>query len=416
MSKIKEIVAREILDSRGNPTVETKVITESGAKGIFSVPSGASTGTREALELRDGDESRFHGKGVLKAIDNVNTIIREALIGEEVSSQKRIDELLIELDGTDNKSNLGANAILSVSVACLKASANEHNETLYNYLNKNEKKLPYGMFNILNGGMHASNNLDIQEFMLVPKFPTFKKSLRCVSEIFHTLKNILKEKGLSTNIGDEGGFAPDLKSNAEALDLLIEAIDKSGYNPGKDVFLALDVAATSFYNESKDVYKIDNKNLTREELLDYYIDILKKYPIISIEDPFGENDYEGFKMITETLGKKISIVGDDLFVTNKKLLEKGIEEGLCNAILIKPNQIGTFYEMLETIVLAKKHNYITILSHRSGETTDTFIAECVVALNMPFIKSGSITRGERICKYNKLLEIEEDLEKEKAAN
>ena len=409
MSKIKEIYAREILDSRGNPTVETKVVTESGAEGIFSVPSGASTGTREALELRDGDEKRFHGKGVLKAVDNVNGVIRDALIGEEVSSQKHIDDMLIELDGTDNKSKLGANAILSVSIACLKASANEHHETIYNYLNKNEKKLPYGMFNILNGGMHASNNLDIQEFMLVPKFPTFKKSLRCVSEIFHTLKSILKEKGLSTNIGDEGGFAPDLKSNTEALDLLIEAIEKSGYEPGKEVFLALDVAATSFYDESKDSYNIDNKSLNRKELLDYYIDILKKYPIISIEDPFAENDYEGFKMITETLGKKISIVGDDLFVTNKKLLESGIEQGMCNAILIKPNQIGTFYEMLETIVLAKKHNYITILSHRSGETTDTFIVDAAVALGIPFITTGSVSRGERICKFNRLLKIEEEL-------
>lgn len=411
MSKIKEIIARETLDSRGNPTVETKVITESGAEGVFSVPSGASTGTREALELRDGDEKRYHGKGVLKAVENVNTVIKDALVGEEVSSQKRIDELLIELDGTKNKSNLGANAILSVSVACLKAAANEHNETLYNYLNKNEKKLPYGMFNVLNGGMHASNNLDIQEFMLVPKFPKFKDSVRCVSEIFQTLKGILKEKDLSTNVGDEGGFAPNLKSNTEALDLLIEAIEKSGYKPGKNVFLALDVAASSFYDSKKDVYKIDNKNLSREELLDYYISILTKYPIISIEDPFDENDYEGFKMITETLGKKISIVGDDLFVTNKELLQKGIDEGLCNAILIKPNQIGTFYEMLETVVLAKKHNYVTILSHRSGETTDTFIADAVVALNMPFIKDGSVTRGERVCKYNRLMEIEEELNK-----
>ena len=409
MSKIKEIIAREILDSRGNPTVETKVITESGACGVFSVPSGASTGTREALELRDGDEKRYHGKGVLKAVENVNTVIRNALVGEEVSSQKRIDELLIELDDTKNKSNLGANAILSVSIACLKAAANEHGETLYNYLNKNDKKLPYGMFNVLNGGMHAANNLDIQEFMLVPKFSKFKDSIRCVSEVFYTLKGILKEKGLSTNVGDEGGFAPNLKSNTEALDLLIESIEKSGYKPGKNVFLALDCAASSFYNSDKDVYKIDNKNLTREELLDYYIDILTKYPIISIEDPFDENDYEGFKMITESLGKKISIVGDDLFVTNKELLQKGIDEGLCNAILIKPNQIGTFYEMLETVVLAKKNNYVTILSHRSGETTDTFIAEAVVALNMPFIKDGSVTRGERVCKYNKLMEIEEEL-------
>ena len=411
MSKIKDVIAREILDSRGLPTVEAKVITESGGIGIFSVPSGASTGEREALELRDNDKERFHGKGVLKAVNNVNTIIKETILGFEVSNQKSIDEALIKLDGTSNKSNLGANAILSVSVACLKAAANECGEELYNYLNKKDKKLPYGMFNVINGGMHADNNLDIQEFMLVPKFSSFSKIIQCTSEIFNSLKSILKEKKLSFSVGDEGGFAPNLKSNEEALELLIEAIKKSGYIPGKDVFIALDVAASSFYNKEKDNYVLDSKDYSREELLNYYCTLLERYPIISIEDPFDENDYKGFKLITEKLGKKISIVGDDLFVTNKELLNKGIKEGLCNAILIKPNQIGTFYETLETIVLAKKNKYVTIMSHRSGETTDTFISEAVVALNMPFIKSGSITRGERVCKYNKLLEIEENLKK-----
>ncbi len=411
MSKIKDIVAREILDSRGIPTIETKVYTEKGIVGTFSVPSGASKGEKEALELRDEDKNRYNGKGVLKAVKNVNAIIKKDLIGFEVAGQKEIDTKLIELDGTTNKSNLGANAILSVSVACLRAAALEHNETLYNYLNKKEKKLPYGMFNIINGGAHAFNNLDIQEFMIVPKFPKFSKTIECVSEVFYALKNILEEKKLSTSVGDEGGFAPNLKSNKEALDMIVEAIKKAKYTPGKDVFLALDVAASSFYDKKEKKYSLDNKLLTREELLEYYTELLQNHPIISIEDPFDENDYEGFRLITEKLGKKISIVGDDLFVTNKELLKKGIEKGLCNAILIKPNQIGTFYEMLETIVLAKQNKYITILSHRSGETTDPFIAEAVVALNMPFIKAGSITRGERISKYNKLLEIEEDLNK-----
>lgn len=413
MSKIKNIVAREILDSRGLPTIETKVYTENGVVGMFSVPSGASKGEREALELRDGDKNRYNGNGVLNAVKNVNTIIKDNLMGIEISSQKEIDSMLTELDGTSNKSNLGANALLSVSIACLRAAALEHNETLYNYLNKKEKKLPYGMFNIVNGGKHAFNNLDIQEFMIVPKFPKFSKTIECVSEVFYALKKILEEKELSTSVGDEGGFAPNLKSNKEALDVIVEAIKKANYTPGKEVFLAMDVAASSFYDKKEKKYNLDNKLITREELLDYYTELLQDYPIISIEDPFDENDYEGFKLITEKLGKKISIVGDDLFVTNKELLKKGIEKGLCNAILIKPNQIGTFYEMLETIVLAKQNKYITILSHRSGETTDPFIAEAVVALNMPFIKAGSITRGERIAKYNKLLEIEEELEQYK---
>lgn len=411
MSRIKNIVAREILDSRGNPTIEVSVLTENGNTGIFSVPSGASTGKKEALELRDNDE-RYMGKGVSKAVGNVNEIIKDKLIGMTVENQKSIDELLIELDGTPNKSNLGANAILGVSVACLKAAALDNGLPLYKYLNKREVKIPFCMFNILNGGKHAPNNIDIQEFMVVPKFEDFKTSYRVASEVFHNLKNILNEKELVTSVGDEGGFAPDLKDNEEALSIIIKAIEMAGYLPGKNVFIALDVAASSFYNETNDTYKLDNKNFTREELLEFYIDIVKKYPIISIEDPFDENDKEGFKMITEALGKKISIVGDDLFVTNKELLKEGIEEGLCNAIIIKPNQVGTFYETLETIVMAKQHKYTPIVSHRSGETTDTFISDLAVSLNIPFMKSGSTSRGERVCKYNRLLEIEEELKGE----
>ena len=409
MSKIVNITSREILDSRGNPTVETKVYTEKGNIGVFSVPSGASTGTREALELRDNDE-RYFGKGVLKAVNNVS-LIKEKLVGVEVSEQRKIDEAMIELDGTFNKSNLGANAILSVSVACLKAAALDSGLDVYEYLNKREKRLPYAMYNIINGGKHSSNNLDIQEFMIVPKFKEFKDGLRAASEIFNQLKSLLIKQGLSINVGDEGGFAPDLKSNEEALSLIIKSISEAGYNPGVNVFIALDVAASSLYNKNNDTYKLDNNSLKREELLDYYVSLVKNYPIISIEDAFDENDYEGFKMITEVLGKKISIVGDDLFVTNKELLKKGIDNKMCNAILIKLNQVGTFYETLETIVLAKQHNYTTIISHRSGETLDTFIADLAVSLNIPFIKTGSVTRGERICKYNRLMEIEEELSK-----
>ena len=409
MSKIVNITSREILDSRGNPTVETKVYTEKGNIGIFSVPSGASTGTREALELRDNDE-RYFGKGVLKAVNNVS-LIKEKLVGVEVSEQRKIDEAMIELDGTFNKSNLGANAILSVSVACLKAAALDSCLDVYEYLNRREKRLPYAMYNIINGGKHSSNNLDIQEFMIVPKFKEFKDGLRAASEIFNQLKSLLIKQGLSINVGDEGGFAPDLKSNEEALSLIIKSISEAGYDPGVNVFIALDVAASSLYNKNNDTYKLDNNSLKREELLDYYVSLVKNYPIISIEDAFDENDYEGFKMITEVLGKKISIVGDDLFVTNKELLKKGIDNKMCNAILIKLNQVGTFYETLETIVLAKQHNYTTIISHRSGETLDTFIADLAVSLNIPFIKTGSVTRGERICKYNRLMEIEEELSK-----
>lgn len=408
MSKIKDVKAREILDSRGNPTVEVKVILESGAYGVFGVPSGASTGAKEALELRDNDE-RYFGKGVLKAVNNVNTVIRDALIGIDAREQKTIDNLMISLDGTSNKSKLGANAMIGVSIACLKAASNDAGKEVYEYLNQREKKIPKVMFNIINGGAHAENTLDIQEFMIVPKFSTFKEGVRCASEVFHSLKRLLKENGFSTGVGDEGGFAPDLKDNRSALSYIVKAVESAGYIPGKDVFIALDVAASSLYNEEKETYKIDDKFLNREELLNYYMELVREYPIISIEDAFDEKDYEGFKLITETLGKEINIVGDDLFVTNKDELKKGIENNMCNSIIIKPNQIGTFFETLETIVLAKQNNYTCIMSHRSGETIDTFIVDAAVALGIPFIKTGSVSRGERICKFNRLLEIEENI-------
>ncbi len=408
MSKIVDVKAREILDSRGNPTVEVSVFTELGNIGVFGVPSGASTGKREALELRDNDH-RYFGKGVLKAVNNVNTIIRDKIIGEDVINQTKIDKMVIELDGTPNKSNLGANAILGVSVAVLKAAALDSKVPVYKYLNKREAKIPFCMFNILNGGKHASNNVDIQEFMIVPKFDTFSDSLRAASEVFHSLKEILLDKGLATTVGDEGGYAPDLSSNEEALSIIVKSIETAGYIPGRNIFIALDVAASSFYNKQSDTYNFDNNNMTREELLNYYENIVKNYPIISIEDPFDEDDYEGFKMITTLLGKKISIVGDDLFVTNKNLLENGIKTGMCNAILIKPNQVGSVFETLETIVMAKQNKYTCVMSHRSGETIDTFICDLAVALNIPFMKSGSVSRGERIAKYNRLLEIEEEI-------
>ncbi|MCI7333161.1 MAG: phosphopyruvate hydratase [Mollicutes bacterium] len=409
MSKIINIKAREILDSRGNPTVEVEVTTEKGIKAVAAVPSGASTGSREALELRDNDE-RYCGKGVLKAVNNVNTLIKDAILGFDVSQIKEIDTKMIEIDGTTNKSKLGANATLGVSLACVKAAALEAGKEVYEYLNPREKKIPRLMFNIVNGGMHAKNNIDIQEFMIVPKRESFKEDLRCASEVFHALKKLLDNEGLATSVGDEGGFAPNLETNKTALNYIVKAIETAGYVPAKDVFIALDVAASSLYNEATKTYKIEDKFLNKEELLDYYLDLVKNYPIISIEDPYDENDYEGFKLITDRLGKEINIVGDDLFVTNKKELEHGIENGLCNSILIKPNQIGTFYEMLETIVLAKKNNYTCIMSHRSGETTDTFIIDAAVALNIPFVKTGSVSRGERICKFNRLLKIEEEIE------
>ena len=405
MSKIKDIKAREILDSRGNPTVEVDVILESGAIGRAAVPSGASTGIREALELRDKNE-RFLGKGVEKAVNNVNTIIREKLIGMESSEQELIDTTMIELDGTKNKSVLGANSTLGVSLAVLKASANEVNLPLYKYVGNGES-LPYPMMNILNGGAHADNNLDFQEYMIIPKRDTIKERIRVGAEIFHTLKKVLKEKGYNTNVGDEGGFAPDLQSNEEGFQVIIEAIKLAGYIPGEDVSIGIDVAASEFFEDGK--YSVDGKLLTTEELINFYEDLVNKYPIISIEDPVDENDWDGFRLITEKLGNKIQLVGDDLFVTNIECLQKGIDNQSGNAILLKLNQIGTYTETIRTIELAKKHNYKTIISHRSGETEDTTIADLAVGLDLGQIKTGSMSRTDRICKYNQLLRIEEEL-------
>ena len=407
MSKITEIHAREILDSRGNPTVEVDVTLESGALGRAAVPSGASTGVREALELRDKEE-RFLGKGVQKAVNNVNTIIREKLIGMDAKNQELIDNTMLLLDGTKNKSNLGANATLGVSLAVLKATANEENTPLYKYVGAG-KTLPYPMMNIINGGAHADNHLDFQEFMIIPKMDTIKERVRVGAEVFHTLKKVLKEKGYNTNVGDEGGFAPDLQSNEEGFKVIIEAIEKAGYKPGIDIAIGIDVAASEFYENGK--YNVDGKLLTTEELINFYEELVTKYPIISIEDPVDENDWEGFALITQKLGDKIQLVGDDLFVTNIECLQKGIDNNAGNAILLKLNQIGTYTETIKTIELAKKHNYKTIISHRSGETEDTTIADLAVGLNLGQIKTGSMSRTDRVCKYNQLLRIEEELTK-----
>ena len=405
MSKIKNIIGREVLDSRGNPTVEVDVILECGIVGRAIVPSGASTGEREALELRDLD-SRYMGKGVLKAVNNVNTCIRDALIGMDSLDQKKIDYTMIALDGTDNKSKLGANAILGVSMANLKAAALYNGEPLYKYIG-NGNVLPVPMMNILNGGAHADNPLDIQEFMIVPQSDSIKERVRIGAEVFHNLKAILKSKGMVTAVGDEGGFAPNISSNEDALILIVDAIKKAGYNPGKDVLLALDVAASELYSDG--FYYLDGKKYSTDELIDFYEHLVNKYPICSIEDPVDENDWEGFNLITKRLGDKIQIVGDDLFVTNKKYLKKGIDSNSGNAILIKVNQIGTITETLETIELAKKNNYKTIISHRSGETEDTTIAHLAVGLNLGQIKTGSLSRTDRVCKYNELIRIEEEL-------
>lgn len=403
--KIKEIQAREILDSRSNPTIEVKMILDDGSYSISSVPSGASTGSKEALELRDKDV-RYHGKGVLKAVENVNNKIAPLLIGMELN-QSEIDKKMLELDGTENKSNLGANAILGVSLCTLKCLAKVDNKELFEYVSDGIYNMPVPMINVINGGAHADNNLDIQEFMLVPVQNTEKERIRCASEIFITLKGLLKEMKLSTGVGDEGGFAPNLDSNEKALDLLVDAIKKSNYIPGKDVYLALDCAASEFFDNG--LYHIDNKNLTKDELLDYYIYLIKKYPIISIEDPFEENDYDSFRKLSENFNNKIMIVGDDLFVSSAKYLKQGINNQAGNAILLKANQVGTITEFFQTIKLAKENNYKTIISHRSGETLDTFIADLGVGLNIDFIKTGSVSRGERIAKYNRLMEIEEKL-------
>lgn len=405
MSKIKNVTGREVLDSRGNPTVEVDVILESGILGRAIVPSGASTGEREALELRDGG-SRYMGKGVQKAVENVNTIIKNAVIGMDSLNQKELDEKMIELDGTKTKSKLGANAILAVSMANLKAAALYEGMPLYKYIG-NGSQLPIAMMNILNGGAHADNPLDIQEFMIVPQRDTMSERIRVGAEVFHHLKKILKDKGMVTAVGDEGGFAPNIGSNEEALELIVEAIKDANYKPGEDVLLALDIAASELYDNG--YYNIEGKKLNISELIAYYEYLVNKYPIWSIEDPVDENDWNGFKLITERLGNKIQIVGDDLFVTNKEYLQKGIDNKCGNAILLKVNQIGTITETLETIELAKKNNYKTIISHRSGETEDTIIAHLAVGLNLGKIKTGSMSRTDRICKYNELMRIEEEI-------
>lgn len=407
---IKNIIGREIIDSRGNPTVEVDVILDNGVMGRACVPSGASTGEREALEMRDGDKSRFNGKGVLTAVNNVNTILRDNLIGMDVTKQKEIDYKMLELDGTKTKSKLGANAILGVSMACLKAAAIANGKELYEYVG-NGKTLPVPMMNIINGGAHADNSLDFQEYMIIPQRDTIHERVRVGAEVFHALKSVLNERGYATSVGDEGGFAPNLKTNKEGFGLITEAVKRAGYEPGKDVCYAIDVAASEFYSNGKYNLVGEGKELTTDELIDYYEDLVNTYPIISIEDPVDENDWDGFRKVTEVLGDKIQLVGDDLFVTNKECLQKGIDNHAGNAILLKVNQIGTITETLETIELAKSHNYKTVISHRSGETEDTTIADLAVGLDLGQIKTGSMSRTDRICKYNQLMRIEEELSK-----
>ena len=405
--KIKDVIGREILDSRGNPTVEVDVILENGILGRAAVPSGASTGEREALELRDGGD-RFNGKGVLKAVENVNGPLRDLVIGMDAANQKELDYAMINLDGTDTKSKFGANAILGISMAAMKASALNEGKPLYRYVGDGIV-MPKPMMNIINGGAHADNKLDFQEFMIIPQRDTIHDRVRVGAEVFHSLKKVLNEKGLATGVGDEGGFAPDLQSNTEGFELIMEAIRKAGYEPGKDVCLAIDVAASEFYKDGKYNLVGEGRSLTTDELIDFYEELVNKYPIISIEDPVDENDWDGFAKITERLGDKIQLVGDDLFVTNKKCLQMGIDKHAGNAILLKVNQIGTITETLETIELAREHGYATIISHRSGETEDTTIADLAVGLNLGQIKTGSMSRTDRICKYNQLMRIEEEL-------
>ena len=407
MTKIKDVIGREILDSRGNPTVEVDVILESGVIGRAAVPSGASTGEREALELRDGGD-RFLGKGVLKAVEHVNNELRNLVIGMDAEKQKELDYAMINLDGTETKSRFGANAILGISMAAMKAAANEKGLPLYKYIG-NGTMLPKPMMNIINGGAHADNKLDFQEFMIIPQADTIHDRVRIGAEVFHNLKKVLNSKGLATGVGDEGGFAPDLNSNTEGFELIMEAIKKAGYVPGKDVKIAIDVAASEFYENGKYNLVGEGRSLTTDELIEFYEELISKYPIISIEDPVDENDWEGFRKITERLGDRVQLVGDDLFVTNKKCLQMGIDNHAGNAILLKVNQIGTITETLETIELARKNGYATIISHRSGETEDTTIADLAVGLNLGQIKTGSMSRTDRICKYNQLMRIEEEL-------
>lgn len=413
MTMITDIYAREILDSRGNPTIEVEVWTESDGYGRAAVPSGASTGAFEAVELRDNNKERYLGKGVTNAVNNVNDIIAPEIIGMDALDQVAIDMRLIELDGTDNKGKLGANAILGVSMAVAKAAADTLGLTLYQYLGGvNAKALPVPMMNILNGGEHADNNVDIQEFMVMPVGAlNFREALRMGAEIFHNLKKVLKDKGLSTSVGDEGGFAPNLSSNEEALATIVEAIEKAGYKPGEDIYLALDVAASEMYSKERKIYSLagEGKELTSAEMIDFYADLVKKYPIISIEDGLDEEDWEGWKALTERLGDKIQLVGDDLFVTNTKRLEQGIKTGVANSILIKLNQIGTITETLDAIEMAKRAGYTAVISHRSGETEDSTIADLVVAVNAGQIKTGAPSRTDRVAKYNQLLRIEDML-------
>jgi len=411
-AKIQSVHAREILDSRGSPTISTSVVIQSGITGTASVPSGASTGTHEALELRDGDATRYFGKGVLKAVSNVNNIISPQIVGLDATHQEELDNLLLRLDGTKTKSNLGANAILSVSMAAAQASAKTLGLPLFDYLGKRDKyRLPVPQTNILNGGSHADNNVDIQEFMIVPAGrPSFSEAIRAAAEVFFNLKKILKKNGYSTAVGDEGGFAPNLKSNEEALDLILESIHKAGYTPGKDIWLALDVAASEFYEDNRYVFKkSDGSKKDTSQMLEFYENLVRNYPIISIEDGFSEDDWEGWNALTEALGHKIQLVGDDIFVTNIERFQKGIDKNIANSILIKLNQIGTLSETTATVKLAQEKEYSTVISHRSGETEDTFIADLSVAIDACQIKTGSLCRSERVAKYNRLLEIEENL-------
>lgn len=412
MSTIIEVKAREILDSRGNPTVEVDVLLEDGTFGRAAIPSGASTGTYEAVELRDDDSNRYLGKGVLKAVANVNNIIAPAVEGMDSLEQVEIDQQMIDLDGTPNKSKLGANAILGVSLAVARAGADYLGLPLYRYLGGvNLRDLPVPQMNILNGGKHADNNLDIQEFMIVPAgAKSFTDALRMGSEVYHTLKSVLKKRGLSASIGDEGGFAPNLKSHEEALENIVQAIEQAGYQPGKDIFLALDPAASEFYKDERYVFTGEGASRTSEEMVDYYEKLIERFPIISLEDGLAEDDWEGWQTLTKRLGQRIQIVGDDIFVTNQERLKKGIELGIANSILIKLNQIGTLTETIETIEMAKKAGYTAVVSHRSGETEDAVIADFVVAMGTGQIKSGAPTRSDRIAKYNQLLRIEEELD------
>ena len=410
-SMIKDIVAREIIDSRGNPTVEADVILESGVMGRAAVPSGASTGEREAIELRDGDPQRYGGKGVLKAVGHVNNEIREALLGKDAADQADIDNTLIELDGTPNKAKLGANAILAVSLACARAAACDDDQALFQYLHTGEDfRMPVPMMNIINGGAHADNSVDLQEFMIVPVgAPSMAEAVRYGAEVFHTLKKVLHDKGMNTAVGDEGGFAPDLASNGKAIEIILQAIEQAGYRPGEDIALAIDAASSEFYRDGKYVLASENKSLSAAEFIDLLEGWVDKYPIVSIEDGMDENDWDGWKLLTERLGGKVQLVGDDLFVTNTEIFRQGIDQGIANSILIKVNQIGTLSETLAAIEMAKQADYTAVISHRSGETEDTTIADLAVATCTGQIKTGSMSRSDRVAKYNQLLRIAEKL-------